>query len=158
MSQELNILVADDSQDDIFLLQQAFKKAKVPSRFCQVCDGQEACNYLQGEGCWGDRLAHPLPDVLLLDLDMPHKNGFEVLEWVREQSECSLLIVYVLSASARDSDIQRAHDLKANGYVVKPIQVADLVRFVQTLHQWHEFVVIPPHLTPTLASKQRQRR
>ena len=157
MSQELNILVADDSQDDIFLLQQAFKKAKVHSRFCQVCDGQEACNYLQGEGCWGDRAAHPLPDVLLLDLDMPHKNGFEVLEWVRNQSHCNSLIVYVFSASARDSDIQRAHDLKANGYVVKPIQVADLVRFVQTLHQWHEFVVIPPHLTWAPISKEPQR-
>ena len=143
MSQELNILVADDSQDDIFLLQQAFKKAKVQSRFCQVCDGQEACSYLQGEGRWGDRIAHPLPDVLLLDLNMPYKNGFEVLRWVRQQSQCKLMLVYVLSASARESDIQQAHDLKANGYVIKPIQVCDLVRFVQTLHQWHEFVVIP---------------
>jgi len=143
MKPELNILVAEDSPEDIFLLQQAFKKAKVKSHFCQVCDGQEACSYLKGEGCWGDRVTHPLPDILLLDLNMPHKNGFEVLEWVRQHSHCSLLIVYVFSASARKADIQRAHDLKANGYVIKPNRVRDLVAFVQALHQWHKFLVIP---------------
>jgi len=143
MSKELNILVADDSPDDIFLLQQAFKKAGVQSRLSQVCDGQEACGYLRGEGRWGDRAAHPLPDVLLLDLNMPHKNGFEVLEWVRQNIESRLLMVYVLSASARESDVHRAYELKANGYVVKPNQVHDLVGLVQALHQWHKFVVLP---------------
>ena len=144
MSQELKVLVADDSPDDIFLLQQAFRKAGVRSRLNQVCDGQEVCGYLQGDGCWSDRAVYPFPDVLLLDLNMPHRNGFEVLDWIRHSAECNLLIVYVLSASAREKDIRQAHDLKSNGYVIKPNQVSELVGFVQTLHQWHKFVVIPP--------------
>ena len=143
MDKELNILVADDSPDDIFLLQQAFKKAGVTSRLCEVCDGQEAIDYLHGEGRWADRTEHPIPDVLLLDLNMPHKSGFEVLEWIRQDEKNGLLIVYVLSASFRDSDIHRAYRLSANGYVLKPNQMRDLVEFIQTLHHWHKFAITP---------------
>lgn len=139
----LNVLVADDSPDDIFLLEQAFKKAGGQSRLWHVGDGQQALDYLAGKGRFSDRRAHPFPDVLLLDLNMPHKDGFEVLKWLRENPGCGLLVAYVLSASTRESDLRRALELHANGFVVKPNQISDLTKFVAALHQWHQFAVIP---------------
>ena len=139
----LKILIADDSSDDIFLLEQAFKKAGVETQLSHACNGQEAVDYLEGKGPFSDRVAYPLPDVLLLDLNMPHKDGFEVLEWWGQHPELSLLLVYVLSASARHSDVRRAFELHAHGYVVKPSQMADLIKFVAALSQWHQFALVP---------------
>lgn len=99
--------------------------------------------YLRGEGAFSDRAAHPLPDVLLLDLNMPGMNGFEVLEAIRREPSCKRLIVHVMSASSRELDIDRAYELGANSYVVKPGRVDDLVRFVATLEQWHRYVALP---------------
>jgi CheY-like chemotaxis protein len=143
MSLTLNILVADDNPDDIFLLEQAFRKAGVSSRLNSVRDGVEAIAYLKGEDAYADRSAYPFPDVLLLDLNMPRLNGFEVLERVRRDENCAGLLVYVLTASARESDMEQAYALHANGFVVKPNRLDELVAFVSTLHQWHRFVLAP---------------
>lgn len=138
-----NVLVADDSADDVFLLQEAFKMAEVTSRLHAVTDGAEAVAYLQGEQAFGNRGLHPFPDVLLLDLNMPRMNGFEVLEWVRHDANCKRLVVHVLTASGRDSDVQRAYDLCASSYTIKPNRLDDLVGFVAALHQWHRFITLP---------------
>jgi two-component system response regulator len=140
----LNILVADDSADDVFLLQEAFKMAEATSQLHAVNDGAEALAYLKGEGAFADREVHPFPDVLLLDLNMPRKNGFEVLEWVRGNAACSRLLVYVLTASSREADVVRAYELCANSYVIKPNRLDDLVAFVTALHEWHRFTILPP--------------
>jgi CheY-like chemotaxis protein len=144
MSIALIILVADDNEDDAFLLQEAFKKAGVANRLLVVGDGLEAVAYLKGDGVYSDRAAHPYPDVLLLDLNMPRMNGFEVLEWLRKDSQCRRLVVHVLTASCRDEDVRRAYDLHANSYVMKPTRVDELVAFAATLHQWHRFTCLPP--------------
>jgi len=149
-----NILVVDDSGNDVFLLEQAFKKAAATSRLYSVQDGMEARAYLKGEGEFSDRAVHPFPDLLLLDLNMPRMNGFEFLQWLRADSECSHLVIYVLSASARDGDVQRAYELGANSYVVKPSRMDELVSFVAAMHQWHRFMVLPTqpaHRTVTSA-------
>ena len=140
-----NILVVDDSANDVFLLEQAFKKAAATSRLQSVPDGREARAYLQGEGQFSDRAVYPLPDLLLLDLNMPRMNGFEFLQWIRQDAACSHLVTYVLSASARDGDVRRAYQLGANSYVVKPSRMDELVSFVAALHQWHRFTVLPTH-------------
>jgi CheY-like chemotaxis protein len=98
---------------------------------------------LKGEGVYRDRASFPFPDVLLLDLNMPRMNGFEVLEWVRKTGECSRLVVYVLSASSRQADVQKAYDLRANSYIVKPSRMEELTGFVAALHQWHGFTALP---------------
>ena len=138
-----NILVVDDSANDVFLLEQAFKKAAATSRLFSVQDGMEAQAYLKGESQFSDRAVHPFPDVLLLDLNMPRMNGFEFLQWLRQDPEGGGVVVYVLSASARDADVQRAYALGANSYVVKPSRMDELVSFVAAMHQWHRFTVLP---------------
>jgi CheY-like chemotaxis protein len=142
----MNILLAEDNSDDVVLLEHAFKKAGVTSPLTAVTDGLEALDYLKGEGAFADRAAYPFPDVLLLDLNMPRKNGFEVLAWVRRDASCCRLMVHILTASPRESDAERAYALGANSYVVKPSRFDELVRFVGALGKWHEFVTLarPP--------------
>ncbi len=140
----LKILVAEDNADDVFFLRQAVKKAGVDCVLNSACDGIQTVAYLKGDGAFADRLAHVFPDILLLDLNMPGMNGFEVLEWVRNDSRCARLMVHVMSASSRDVDIKRAYELGANSYVVKPSRIDELVRFVSALDQWHRFVALPP--------------
>jgi len=138
-----NILLAEDNQDDVLLVREAFRKAGVSSRLHVVTDGAEAVAYLKGEGAYGDRLGFPFPDLLLLDLNMPRMNGFEVLEWLRQQPSLCRLIVHVLTASSRDADVDRVYELHANSYVIKPSRVDELVAFVAALHVWHRFVCLP---------------
>ena len=140
----MNILLAEDHEDDVLLLRQAFIKAAVTSRLHVVNDGVEAVNYLNAEGKYGERSAFPFPDLVLLDLNLPCRNGFEVLEWIRQQPWCSGLIVHVMSSSARATDVAKAYTLGANSYVVKPSRVEELIAFVRALHEWHRFVRLAP--------------
>jgi len=149
MRGSINILIAEDNVDDLFLLQQAFKKAGVTHPLATVCDGLEAMAYLKGEGAYFDRAEYPFPQVMLLDLNMPRMNGFEVLERLRSDLQSSGLVVHVFSASARESDVQRAYDLGANSYVVKPTRLDELVAFVSALHEWHCFTSLPTQHKPT---------
>jgi CheY-like chemotaxis protein len=140
---DLTILLAEDREDDVFLLQKAFSRANVTAQLHVVPDGSEAVAYLKGEAAYGDRTAHPFPDVLLLDLNMPRMNGFEVLEWVRKDARCSRLTVHVLTTSSREEDIRHAYDLRANSYVIKPSRMDELIAFVAALRQWHHFTAFP---------------
>jgi CheY-like chemotaxis protein len=146
MTQIANILLVEDLEDDVFLMRQAFKKAEVRSRLEVAHDGLEAQEYLKGMGKYEDRVRFPFPDVVLLDLNMPRMNGFELLEWMRQDECCSRLVVYVLTSSARDEDVDRSYDLRANAYVLKPSRMGELVAFVRTLHEWHMFVELPHRL------------
>lgn len=149
MTRPFQLLVAEDNEDDLYLLQQATRKAGMRAQLQRVADGLETIAYLSGEGPYADRTLHPFPDALLLDLNMPRRNGFEVLEWIRAQPGVRRLIVHVFTASARQADAVRAYELGANSYVVKPIRLDELVAFVSALDQWHRFTVIPAAATRT---------
>jgi len=129
-------LLAEDSQNDVFLMQQAFKKAGLPNPIQVVSDGQEAISYLKGEGRYSARAQYPLPMAVLLDLKMARMNGFEVLEWVRKQPNLKRVVVIILTASNRSSDADRAYDLGANFYLTKPGKFEDLVEMTKCLHDW----------------------
>jgi len=113
------ILLVEDDKNDVFLMERAFGKASVPPEMRVARDGREALRYLRGEGEYADR-KHPLPRLTLLDLNLPHVHGLEVLKQIREDPRLRKLIVVVLTSSIADSDIERAYELGANSYLSKP--------------------------------------
>ena len=156
MPQLKHILVAEDNEDDVFLLRQALRKVPAAATLHVVGNGADVLSWLQGEAAFSDRKKFPAPDILLLDLNMPKMNGFEVLTWVRAREEWGRLIVHVLTASSRESDVRQAYDLKANSYVLKPTRLDELVAFMIALHDWHKFVWLPfgaPH-DPAIGSRR----
>ncbi len=130
------VLLVDDSVNDTLLMRTVFDRAGFvePLRFAR--DGDEAIAYLRGDGTFADRKKFPFPTVVLLDLNMPRKNGFEVLEWIRQQPALKRLRVYPLSASSRPEDISRAYDLGANSYLVKPGNLDGLMHMATALVAW----------------------
>jgi len=133
------ILVAEDDDNDICLIKRAFQKAQFENPLNVVKDGEEAVAYLQGVEPYMDRHSHPPPALVLLDLKMPRKNGFEVLEWIREQPEFNHLPVVVLTSSQESADISRAYALGANSYLVKPANFASLVDMMNRLREYCSF-------------------
>ncbi len=120
------ILLAEDEDDEAFLLQRALKKAAITQPVQRVKNGDEVIEYLSGAGRYADRAQHPLPVIVLLDLNMPKKSGFEVVEWIRQQPALRSLAVDIFSGSSRNEDIDRALRLGSNLYLKKPITILEL--------------------------------
>src|SRR2546423_5190685 len=131
-----NILGADDSVEDQFLITRAVKKADAPCAMYAVDDGAEAISYISGTGPYSDRTRFPFPDLLLLDLKMPGLGGFDVLRWLRGSPYKSLPVV-AHSTSRLESDVQQAFELGASDYLFKSPDLAEvaaaLVSFIQRL-------------------------
>ncbi len=134
--QALPILLAEDSEDDIFLMERAFKKAKLSNPLRVVSDGEQALAYLKGEGVYADRDKYPFPALLLLDIKMPRMNGLELLQAIRKDPQLRRLVVIFLTASNLDQDVNRAFDLQANSYLVKP---SDTDGMVDTLDRMKDY-------------------
>ena len=133
---DTSILLAEDSENDIIMLRRAARHARFTNPISIVNDGEEVIAYLQGDGKYADRRRYPLPGLLLLDLKMPRKNGFEVLQWLREQPQFTGLQVVVLSSSDEIRDINRAYELGANSFVVKPMFFSEFVGMLEALHSY----------------------
>ena len=127
------ILVAEDDPSDVLLLKMAFKQAGLPNALIIARDGQEAIEYLAGDPPYNDRSLHPLPVLLLLDLKMPRMSGHDVLEWMAGHPDLGDLPVVVLSSSAHRSDVEKALQLGAKDYQVKPHDFKQLTRLVQEI-------------------------
>ena len=139
------ILVAEDDKTDALFLERAFAKVGVPTTLQFVRDGQEVIDYLLGKAQFADRPLHPGPDLLLLDLKMPRVDGFQVLDWVRQHPRLKRLPVIVFSSSGQDKDINRAYDLGANSYLVKPHATEDLLALVEKLKDYWIEASKKPH-------------
>jgi len=126
LAQAGHILVAEDDSTDAFFLQRAFQRAGISVNLHFVRDGQEAVDYLDGKKEFADRVAHPMPELLLLDLKMPRLNGFDVLTWIGKQPALKGLEVVIFSGSDEPKDVSRAYGLGANAYLVKPHSVEEL--------------------------------
>src|SRR5687768_8183030 len=124
------ILLADDDENDIALFRRAFKQADIKNPLQIVRDGEEVIAYLAGEGKFADRSQFPLPTLLLLDLKMPRKNGFEVLQWVREHPTLKALRVLVLTVSSDIRDVNMAYQLGANSFIVKSLDIQNFLELV----------------------------
>ncbi len=127
------VLAAEDEESDAFFLRRAFERAGLTNPLVIVHDGQEAVDYLAGQGAYADRAVHPMPALLLLDLKMPRMNGIEVLTWKGQRPEFKNLPAVVLSSSPDQSDIRRAKDAGAQEYFVKPHSLHDLIGVVEAL-------------------------
>lgn len=127
------ILLAEDNSTDALMVQRAFKKAHLMNPVQVVDDGDKAVAYLSGQGPYADRDKYPLPVLLLLDLKLPRRSGLEVLEWLRGQEGLKRLPVVVLTSSKESADVNRAYDLGANSYLVKPVDFDPLLEMVKTL-------------------------
>jgi CheY-like chemotaxis protein len=125
------VLIVDDDSNDIFFLRRAFQKANLNLPILDVPDGERAIHYLSGEEDYADRARFPLPSLMFLDLKMPKVSGFEVLKWLGEHRKFPHLKVVVLSSSGLQSDIQKAKDLGAHDYRVKPADIDDMITMVK---------------------------
>lgn len=133
-----HILVAEDDLTDAYFFERAFRRAGIPVTLHFVRDGQQVIDYLQGSGEFADRAAHPLPQLLLLDLHMPRLDGFDVLSWVRKQAALAGLQVVIFSSSDEQKDIKRAYGLGANSYLVKPHSMQELTELVVRFKNYWE--------------------
>ncbi|NBJ11264.1 response regulator [Microvirga arsenatis] len=124
------ILIVEDDPDDRDLLARAFRKAKVETPLHFAVDGNEALTFLDRAGSAPDR---PRPVVILLDLKLPGRSGFEVLAWIKGQPLLRTIPVIILTSSRESVDLQRAYDLGANSYLVKPARPDELLRMVEQI-------------------------
>lgn len=122
------ILIIEDNEVDLTLIRRAFAKARVLNPLFCVNTGEDAIAYFKGEGRFSNREEYPLPDLVLLDLKLTGMNGLDVLKWIREQPGLRALRVVMLTGSSATEDINRAYQLGANSFLVKPM---DFDTFVQ---------------------------
>jgi CheY-like chemotaxis protein len=127
------ILLAEDDQNDVMLIRRAFTKSHVVNPIACVENGEEAVAYLSGQGPYANRDDHPLPFMLLLDLKLPRMSGHEVLKWLRAQHGLRRLPVVVLTSSREPADINKAYELGANSYLVKPVVFEEFTTLLKQL-------------------------
>jgi CheY-like chemotaxis protein len=127
------VLYVEDSPEDFALLKLASRKCGTPFSLQHVADGEKAITYLSGNDTYGDRETYPFPDLVLLDLKMPRLDGFEVLEWIRDNPATKSLPVVVLAGSSFRADIRRALELGANSYAAKPGTFAELEALIDQI-------------------------
>jgi CheY-like chemotaxis protein len=133
------LLYVEDEENDVLLLQLGLQRAGLRYRLQTVQDGQQALAYLSGTGLYTDRQQYPLPNLVLLDLNLPCLSGMKVLEWIREQPQFATLPVVMYTSSDHPTDIANARQLGVTDYVLKPSRLSKIAEVVQRLtHQWLE--------------------
>ena len=141
------ILLVEDDENDVMLLQRAFRRSSIPNPLQIVRHGDDAVADLEGSGEFADREAHPLPLLMLLDLKLPRRTGLEVLQWVKERAGLKKIPIVVLTSSKNDDDVNRAYDLGANSYLVKPVSFETLLELVKSLESYWLVLNERPHVT-----------
>jgi CheY-like chemotaxis protein len=130
------ILYVEDEETDVMLLQHVFSRLGIQEPLKVVGDGRQAKDYLAGNEPFADRAQHPLPALVLLDLNLPYWSGFEVLGWMRQQPKLQRLPVVIFTSSSRPDDIIRAYEAGASAYLVKPNALTDLTAQMTALRDF----------------------
>ena len=128
-----SFLMAEDSPDDVLITKRAWKKGNIKNKLYVVNDGEEALDFLYKRGEYVDA---PSISLLLLDLNMPRMNGFEVLETIKTDAGLRSLPVVVLTTSNRDDDVERAYDLGCNSYICKPVSYINFLQAVIEIQRY----------------------
>ena len=131
-------MVAEDDDGDYFLLERSLKKSHFECPIFRATNGQEVVDLLAGVSPYSDRTAYPFPSLLLLDLKMPLRHGFDVLRWMRTESPAAvrLLPTLLLSSSSRTADVELGYQLGANGFLTKPTTVEAMVEMVKAVEAY----------------------
>lgn len=129
------ILLVEDNPDDVFIFKRAWTQAEIRNPLQVVSDGQQAVDYLSGEGAFTDRARFPLPIAIMLDLKLSFKSGLAVLEWMQGRPHLADISVIVLTSSAEPRDILRAYQLGARSYLTKPPHAATLTELISALRR-----------------------
>jgi CheY-like chemotaxis protein len=138
----IEVLLVEDDPGDVLMTQEAFEEHKVRNHLTVVSDGAEALSYLRREGQYADAIR---PDLILLDLNLPRRDGREVLEEIKKDDLLGRIPVVVLTTSSADEDIMRSYQLHANAYVTKPV---DFDQFIAVIRRIDEFFVSVVKLPP----------
>ena len=139
------ILLVEDEASDAALVQRAFQKAKILNPVIHLRNGDEALGYLAGVGKYTDRIQHPLPALIMLDLKLPGMTGLQLLQWMRTHRQVRRIPVVVLTQDENPTTINAAYDLGANSYLVKPGDPAEVARLVEAIQRyWMEMNQPPP--------------
>lgn len=140
------VLLVEDERSDATLVTRAFAKAGVQNPLVHLPDAKAAMGYLLGVGEYSDRIRHPLPILVLLDLRMPVMTGLEFLQWLRTQKDLRKIPVVVLTSDADSQTVNAAYQLGANSYLVKPGTPAEVLRVVSLIQQYWLQLNEPPKL------------
>jgi CheY-like chemotaxis protein len=127
------ILLVEDDANDILFVQRAFRQANLTNALHIVKDGDQAIDYLIGNNEYANRDLYPIPVLILLDLKLPRLSGLEVLEWIKKHPSLRRIPVVVLTSSKENIDVNRAYDIGANSYLVKPVKFETLTQMIEII-------------------------
>ncbi|MEA5513402.1 response regulator [Nodularia sp. UHCC 0506] len=140
----VTVLMADDDEDDHILVRAALAESKLLIDLHIVSNGEELLDYLYNRGLYADKSKAPIPGLILLDLNMPKKDGLEVLKDIKTDPTLRRIPVIVLSTSENKEDIYKTYDLGANSFITKPVKFAALVEIMKSIRKyWFEVVQLP---------------
>ena len=139
------VLVADDDPEDRMLIEDAFEESRLPNVLEFVEDGEELLDYLYRRNGYSDPSASPRPGLILLDLNMPRKDGREALKEIKSDPDLRQIPIVVMTTSKAEEDILRTYDLGVNSFITKPVTFEGLVEVVKMLGRyWFQIVELPP--------------
>jgi two-component system, chemotaxis family, response regulator Rcp1 len=144
-SSPIEVLLVEDSPGDVRLTREALKDAKVQISLHVAADGIEAMAFLQRVGKYVDA---PRPDLILLDLNLPRKDGREVLKEIKESAALRSIPVVILTTSSSEADVTQSYELHANCYISKPVDLEGFLKVVQSIDDFWLSVVRLPHVAP----------
>lgn len=141
--QPIEILLVEDNEGDVFLTTEALKAAKIVNNLSVARDGEEAMEFLQGAGRF---TSAPRPDLVLLDLNLPRKDGRQVLAEIKKDPALRSIPVVILTSSQAEQDVVKVYDLHANAYIIKPMDFSNLMAIVGAIETfWFSVVKLPPN-------------
>lgn len=141
----MTVLVAEDDADDRMMVEDAFTASRLVNELRFVHDGQELLDYLRRQGAYAGIEAVPRPNVILLDLNMPRKNGFEALKEIKKDPDLRQIPIVIFTTSKEDEDIFRCYDYGGNSFITKPVTFGGLVDIVKSIENyWFDVVELPP--------------
>ena len=138
---EINILLAEDNPGDVFIIKKALNQNSFPYKLAQVSDGEEIMKFLHQQEKYVNSVR---PQIILLDLNLPKKHGFDVLKEIKQDQELKFIPIVVLTSSQSEKDIIKSYSLHASCYLTKPVNLPEFLAVIQSLKDfWFNFVQLP---------------